>query len=162
VNDDRVTVPQSYRDILAGNVAAERARTRLRQESLAERMRALGWKTWRKQTVSDIEVGKRAIQGDEMLGLALALQTTVPALMALPFDAAIVALPSGDLVARDRVTANIGTVEWEDDSPKLTPPGGVMPPLDAQLTGKREELRRMEEYIADLRRQAGRGDGHAD
>lgn len=156
MNDDRVTMPQSYRDILAGNVAAERARTRLRQESLAQRMRALGWKTWRKQTVSDVEAGKRAIQGDEVLGLALSLQTTVPALMALPFDAAAVALPSGELVAAARITANIGTVEWEGDSPKLTPPAGA-PPLDAQLAGKREELRRLEEYIADLRRRAAGG-----
>lgn len=155
MNDDRVTMPQSYRDHLGGNLAAERARQRLRQESLAARMRALGWKTWRKQTVSDIEAGKRAIQGDEMLGLALSLQTTVPALMALPFDVAVVALPSGELVAAARVTANIGTVEWDGDTPKMAPPARATAPLDAQLAGKREELHRLEEYIAELRNRAG-------
>jgi hypothetical protein len=160
VDDDRVTMPQSYRDVLAGNAAAQRARLRLRGESVAARMRALGWKTWRKQTVSDVEAGKRAIQGDEVLGLALVLQTTVPALTALPFDAAAVALPSGDLVAAARVTANIGGVDWEGDSPKLTPPAGVTPPLDAQLAARREELHRMEAYIEDLHRRAESHDDH--
>ena len=79
--------------------------------------------------------------------------------MALPFDASAVALPSGDLIAAARVAANDGTVQWEDDHPKLTPPAAVTSPLDAQLAAKREELRRLEEYITDVRRQA---DSHDD
>ena len=89
------------------------------------------------------------------------MHTTVPALMALPFDVPAVALPSGDLIGRDRVTANDGSTDWDGDSPKLTPPAGVTPPLDVQLAGKRDELRRLEEYVADLQRRAA-DDSHDD
>lgn len=132
----------------------------MRQESLAARMRNLGFRTWRKQTVSELEAGRRAVRDDEILGLALALETTVPALTALPFDAAAVMLPSGELIAAARVVENDGTVQWEDDHPKLVPPAGVMPPLSAQLAAKREELRRLEEYIGAVQRRAKPHDGH--
>lgn len=112
--------PLPYRVILAGNVAAQRARLRLRQGDLAARMRALGWHWW-VQTISELEQGRRTIRADEILGLALALQTTVPALLALPPDTASVALPSGELVAASRVTANDGTVEWDGDQLKIRP-----------------------------------------
>jgi len=132
----------------------------MRQESLAARMRNLGFKTWRKQTVSELEAGRRTVQGDEILGLALALDTTVAALMALPFDATVVMLPSGELIARGRLAENDGTVQWEGDHPKVVLPAGVTPPLSAQLAAKREELHRLEEYVGDVRRQAESHDDH--
>jgi len=88
---------------------------RMRQESLAARMRDQGFKTWRKQTVSELEAGRRAIQADEILGLAIALETTVLALMAFDAGAVEVVLPSGMPVAADRIAAMDDMIRWEGD-----------------------------------------------
>lgn len=145
--------PEQYALILGGNVAAARRRLRLRQSSTAARMGALGW-NWHPQTVSEVEAGRRALRADEVLGVALALETTVAALMSPPLDAPAVATPSGALVSAARIAAIDGTVEWDGDNPKLIPPSRSTPALDAITAGKREELRRMEEYVEELRRQA--------
>jgi hypothetical protein len=146
--------PEQYALILGANVGAARSRLRLRQASLAARMAALGW-NWHPQTVSEVEAGRRALRADEILGLTLALETSVMALMSPPFDAPAVATPSGDLVGAARFAAIDGSVEWDGDTPKIIAPSGSTPVLDAMMAGKREELRRMEEYIDDLRRDAG-------
>lgn len=148
--------PEQYALILGANVGAARNRRRLRQSSLAARMAALGW-NWHPQTVSEVEAGRRALRADEVLGLALALETSIMALMSPPFDAPSVATPSGGLVGAARFTAIDGSVDWDGDSPKLIPPSGTTPVLDAITAGKREELRRMEEYVEELRSQAAAG-----
>jgi hypothetical protein len=112
-------MPQSYRDVLAWNVTAQRAKLRLGGPSVAARMQALGFKTWHRQTVSSAETGERVIYADELLGLALSLQTTVLALITPPSDVPTVTLPSGDLIVRERVTANDGTVGWDGNRPEL-------------------------------------------
>ena len=45
-------------------------------------MRALGFKGWRRQTVASVEKGKRRVTVEEALGLAMALETTLPRLLA--------------------------------------------------------------------------------
>jgi hypothetical protein len=128
---------------------------RLRQSSLAERMRQLGWERWHPQTVSEIEAGRRDLRADELLGLAIALETTIAVLTMAPLDVGAVKLPSGTLVGAARLYTLDGTTSWDGDRPKVTPPSGATPIIDASLAGKREELRRLEEYVADVRREAG-------
>ena len=149
--------PEQYALILGTNVAAARSRMRLRQSSLAARMGSLGW-NWHPQTVSEVEAGRRAVRADEVLGLALALETSVMTLMSPPLDSPAVATPSGALIGADRFAAIDSSVEWDGDDPKLLPPNGRTPVLDAMMAGKREELRRMEEYVEELRRQASGGE----
>lgn len=149
MNDEPVTTPQPYAEILAANIAAQRKWTRLRQKDLADRMRAQGW-TWYAQTVSELEQGKRVIRADEMLGLAVALETTVPALMTPPPVTAATVLPSGELVAASRVTEIGSSTAWDGNRLKITPPSSSASALDTLLAGRREELRRLEALRDEL------------
>jgi transcriptional regulator with XRE-family HTH domain len=146
--------PQPYKEVLAGNIAAARGRMRLRQSSLAERMRQLGWERWHPQTVSEVEAGRRDLRADELLGLSIALETNIATLMAAPLDVGAVKLPAGTLVGATRLFEIDGTTSWDGDRPKITPPSGATPIIDANLAGKREELRRLEAYVDEVRRQA--------
>jgi transcriptional regulator with XRE-family HTH domain len=157
MNDEPVATPQPYAKILAANVAAQRKWVRLRQRELANRMRAQGW-PWYAQTVSELEQGKRVIRADEMLGLAVALETTVPALMTPPPVAAAIVLPSGELVAASRVTEIGNSTAWDGDDLKITPPGSSASALDTLLAGKRDELRRLEELRKELHQAQPPGD----
>jgi hypothetical protein len=85
------------------------------QGALARRMRRVGWR-WYPQTVSEAEAGRRAIRAEELLGLAVALETTPWALMAAPRDLAAVALPSGDQIPAQRISVIDDSVTWDQDS----------------------------------------------
>jgi len=69
------------REGMAANVRAWRARAHLSGAVVAERMRALGFRTWMTQTVSMVEQGKRRITAEEIHGLAAVLGCTTAALM---------------------------------------------------------------------------------
>jgi transcriptional regulator with XRE-family HTH domain len=71
----------TYREALAANFRAARARLGLKQEDVAARMQALGHDAWCHQTVGQIERGKRRLMAEEILGAALALETSISALM---------------------------------------------------------------------------------
>lgn len=83
--------PDTYGEILARNIRAARSRAGIGQENLAARMRALGFEPWIRQTVGATErrdaskAARRRPTAEEIIGLALALGTTVPGLMA-PVD----------------------------------------------------------------------------
>jgi transcriptional regulator with XRE-family HTH domain len=66
---------------LAANLRAERARAHISGRVLAARMQRLGFRTWAMQTVSKVENAQRPVFATEILGLALALGTTIPRLM---------------------------------------------------------------------------------
>lgn len=114
-----MTAP-SYRDLLAANIRVARARRRVGQKALAERMRALGFGEWYYQTVGNVESGKRRVTAEEIHALALALVTTIPALMSPDEDEDAVILPSGDVIDAGYVKSlcgkgcNNGTVTWKD------------------------------------------------
>ena len=72
---------RSYADDLAANIRAARARADLSQKMLAARMRRLGFRTWVYQTVGKTEHAQRPVTATEILGLALAMNTTVMHLM---------------------------------------------------------------------------------
>jgi transcriptional regulator with XRE-family HTH domain len=153
VNDERVTTPQPYSLVLAGNIAAIRIRLRLKQRDLAERMRALGWSKWSKQSVSELEADKRAIRAEELLALSIALETTVRVLTTAPVGTTAVKLPEGQPVGAQRIVAPDGTFTWDGNRLKVSPSGRPSPAtLDALIAEHRREaaehLREAEELEA--------------
>jgi transcriptional regulator with XRE-family HTH domain len=78
--------PANYGRILGRNISAARNRLGISQDDVAARMRELSYDKWVRQTVSKSEGGtQRRVTADEVIALALCLETTVPSLMA-PFD----------------------------------------------------------------------------
>jgi transcriptional regulator with XRE-family HTH domain len=130
--------PQPYAKVLAGNVAAQRTRMRLKQSDLAERMRQQGWK-WFPQTVSEMEAGRRAIRADELLGLSIALDTTPLVLVTLPIGMAATALPSGQPVDASRLINPDQMFTWDDN--RLKPAASTRPDqlIDAMIAQRRRE-----------------------
>jgi transcriptional regulator with XRE-family HTH domain len=61
-------------DVLADKVRAYRLLRRLKQDDLAEGMQGLRHTTWSRQTVGDVERGRRNLTVDELAGLSLLLQ----------------------------------------------------------------------------------------
>jgi transcriptional regulator with XRE-family HTH domain len=85
----------SYRDVLARNIRAERARAGLSQQDVAARMRMLGFQAWKHQTVGSVERGSRRVTAEEILGLAISLTTSISTLMTPKTTRDALALPSG-------------------------------------------------------------------
>lgn len=88
----------TYADVLAMNLRAARARRGLDQEPLAARMRALGYSAWRRQTVANVEKGARRLTAEEMLGLAVALETSLVGLLEPVMDDKMIEMPSGHAI----------------------------------------------------------------
>jgi transcriptional regulator with XRE-family HTH domain len=109
--------------MLAGNIAAARARRRLGQADLAERMRALGYK-WLRQTAGDVETGRRQLRAGELYGIAMALEIPVTTLVIPWADEGPnpeVMLPSG-LVLTFSAQFKVGNIPrfplmWEGNTP---------------------------------------------
>jgi 8-oxo-dGTP pyrophosphatase MutT (NUDIX family)/transcriptional regulator with XRE-family HTH domain len=123
-----VMSPDAYDAVLAANIRAARARAGLQQEPLAARMRALGFAAWQRQTVASIEKGRRRVTAEEVFGLALALETTMPALQSPSDPDSQVALPSSDVLPAVSVVRLAGhgglaralndrAVRWDGDKP---------------------------------------------
>jgi len=113
--------PMAYGLLISRNVIAARSRLRMSQSSLAARMKALGH-GWYSQTAGMVERAERRIVAEEILSLALALETSVSALMAPAADDELVALPSGQAIPAESVRnllryVNTWQVTWQDDSP---------------------------------------------
>jgi transcriptional regulator with XRE-family HTH domain len=117
----------TYGEIIAQKAKAARLRADLGQDDLAARMRSLGFSEWRFQTVGNVERGKRRLTAEELLGLALALGTTLQHLLEPSEDGGrddFVTLPSGETVSSDFVTSlvyglNAGAVTWTDNKPEF-------------------------------------------
>lgn len=155
VENHDVSSPQPYHLVLAANVAAARTRLRLRQTSVAARMKALGWPNWYGTTVSEVEAGRRAIKADELLGLALTLETGISVLTSAPPGAASVLLPNGELIGAARLLSPVElALVWDGDVPKMARPGPV-PGIDAQIAELRQRAAGLEALRDDLRRAPG-------
>lgn len=117
-------VTTSYADVLARNMRAARARRGLEQEPVAARMRALGFSAWRRQTVAAVEKGARRLTAEEVLGLALALETRLFSLVEPSREDDPIGLPSGASMPFLTVHALIYggskyTVRWDGDIPQF-------------------------------------------
>ena len=110
----------TYGAVLAANVRATRVRKDLDQGTVVERMRALGFTNWYRQTISRIERGDRRLAAEEILGLAYALGTNIPTLMGAPDDETI-ELSTGQVRGADVASLasgrNNGAVRWDGDKP---------------------------------------------
>lgn len=114
--------PTHYADVLARNIRAARTRVGLGQDSVAARMRALGYEAWLRQTVGSTERGRRRPTAEEIFGLSYALQTTISALMAADQQDKIVEFPGGEPIPVESVRGSahgqiIDAVWWDGDKP---------------------------------------------
>jgi transcriptional regulator with XRE-family HTH domain len=121
---------RSYSAVLARNVRTARTRRELNQDVLAARMKALGYDEWIRQTVSNVEKGKRRLTAEEVFGLSVALDVSVTSLMFPgPDDDPLVRLRGGQLIAVPvqwaLSNAPAGTVIWDNGKPKFAPPSEV-------------------------------------
>ena len=131
MNPGRSTAP-SYGDILAGSTRA-RSRKRPGQASVVARMRALGYARWHRQTMGKVERGERRLTAEEILALALVLETSVGQLLDPDQDVRMVALPSGQPVEAGTIRGSVrhrndGMVRWQHDQPGFDlkgPPSSV-------------------------------------
>lgn len=115
---------QSYEEAVRANIRARRGHLGLEQESVAARMRELGHSSWYRQTVGSVEKGPRKVSVSELLGLSLALETSISALLAPDTTTPsqqLIAMPNGrKLPARAISTSagvgmNEGWVRWDGD-----------------------------------------------
>ena len=89
----------AYGMVLAQNIKAARSARNLSEEDLAERMRHLGFSTWLRQTVVSAEQGEYRLAAEEVLGISVALYSSVSALMSPPADDPLdVILPGGQTI----------------------------------------------------------------
>lgn len=113
----------TYDEVLLRNFRAARAAAELDHGRLAARMQALGY-NWTRQTVSKVERRVRAIQVEEILGLSLAMETTIGRLMAPTDEDKLVELPSGAgiTVEAARMSAFgriLHYILWDGDTPRF-------------------------------------------
>jgi transcriptional regulator with XRE-family HTH domain len=120
--------PSAYSDVLARNIRAARSRLGVNQEVLASRMQSLGYSAWLRQTVANVEKGRRRVTAEEIFGLAYALETSIGALMQATADDMLVTFPCGDAVAAASVQrsapvgTNDGAIRWEGTVPAFPEP----------------------------------------
>jgi 8-oxo-dGTP diphosphatase len=136
------------------SVRAARAARGLGQEQVAARMRVLGFTAWLRQTVGQVERGKRRLVVDEVLALSLALQTTIAELIMPAADEETVELPNGEVVSvaliRDSIRgARELDIRWVGD--RLAQPGVLyeseLPAIRQQLEQALQRIRDMEEAV---------------
>jgi transcriptional regulator with XRE-family HTH domain len=123
-------VSSDYGQMLARNVRGARGRLGIEQEPVARRMRALGFDKWRRQTVAATEKNERRLTAEEVIGLALALETSLFKLV-YPDEYEWFNLPSGvplspDVLAQLFVFGSPQGLSWDGDTPRFPAqaPGG--------------------------------------
>lgn len=119
----------TYAAVLARNFRAARSAAELGQEAVAVRMRALGFASWRYQTVGVVESGERALKAEEIPYLAEVLGTTIFMLMRPPDDLTEIQLRSGALIPAQSVTLSAaavddGAITWDGNEPQFAARGG--------------------------------------
>lgn len=114
-------------------------------------MAALGF-AWRQQIVAAVESGRRRLTVNELLGLALALETSIGALLDPSMDDSLVRLPSGSVLLAHTVLRSVrhfndGMVSWEGDKPRFASREPDTWPDTVTGRQLREETRRLEEEM---------------
>jgi 8-oxo-dGTP diphosphatase len=124
------------------NIRAQRARLGLTQASVSRRMNQLGF-TWYPQTVGLVERSQRPLLADELLALALALETTPDVLYGPPPDLSVV-LFGGERIPAQRLRIIDDSVNWVGDELKVSAPTVQYRPVEQVIAvhEMREELRR--------------------
>lgn len=160
VTEQRPTAGRrAYDDTVRDNVKARRAQLRIDQESLAKRMCELGFK-WVRQTVGSVENGSRRLSVTELLGVSLALETSISAMSApdtsIPSQRAI-ELPNGEALPATTISMsagighNDGLLRWEGDT-AIWPSAGLI-----EAASYNDGTADMRERTDDGRRALARG-----
>jgi transcriptional regulator with XRE-family HTH domain len=112
--------PVPYGSLLASNLRAARAAANLSQSDVGERMRLLGFTAWLRSTVSLAEQDKRRVTAEELLGLALVLETSMVRLVVPPEETPWIELPAGPpaIVHGAVAVKGTGEVQWTGNTPK--------------------------------------------
>jgi hypothetical protein len=111
----------TYDAVLAANIRAARVRKSLDQAVVVDRMRALGFTTWHRQTMGKVERGERRVMALEIFGLALAMEVSIPVLTTASDPDGFVELPNGKMIHGISVERLAGrgvndhAVQWPDD-----------------------------------------------
>ena len=114
-------------ELLRGNIGAAMGRLQLTQPELARRMKKLGY-NWIRQTVGDVQTGRRSLRAAELYGLSVSLEVSIATLMApQPDEDERVVLPSGRSMPAASVRRSArgqtrGAVRWGDDGDPIFPP----------------------------------------
>jgi transcriptional regulator with XRE-family HTH domain len=124
-----------YSEILGRNISAARGRSQLSQSAVAARMRALGF-DWKQQTAAATEKAKRRVTAEELLGLAEALEVSIPVLTSAAGYDGFVELPNGMKLGAVTVERLAG--KGVNDHFVMWPEGGNNPWV-AVLTGPHGE-----------------------
>jgi transcriptional regulator with XRE-family HTH domain len=118
---DALMAPASFGEVLAGNIRAARSRANLDQAVVVARMKALGFTTWHRQTLGKVERNERRVTGEELFGLALSLEVSVPTLTtAADYRDGYIELPNGyriGAISIERLAGrgvNDHAVQWPD------------------------------------------------
>lgn len=141
----------AYAALLATNLRIARAAAALSQADIGERMRALGFPTWLRQTMSTVEKGKRRVTAEEVAALALCMETTAARLMMpRPDDngGPIVEFPSGLVIHSRRIIANDHSVQWDGNVPHVVQadPRNVRTQAEHMIAGLSEQLSWAEQF----------------
>jgi transcriptional regulator with XRE-family HTH domain len=89
---------EPYKRLVGRRVKEARVAASLSQADLAERMQDLGFSSWLSQTVSSTERAARRVTAEELLGLMVACETDLTALLYPAADFQSVSLPAGQQV----------------------------------------------------------------
>lgn len=156
-----------YEVFLGRNISAARGRLRLSQASVAARMKALGFSQWHQQTAGSIERADRRVTALEVLGLSIALETTVRDLMTPP-QGELVTLPGtpGERfqIGASRFEINDGALTWDKDEPVMGAPRMVLRgiPRSPDADWRDEMVQRVEDLERRLREERARNGHHAE
>ena len=161
----------THREIVATGIRRLRAGLGIDQAALAERMTALG-QPWHRQTVGKVESGARRITVDELLHLALALECSIPDVIAPAYPAHAGALVEVDDKQRRYITAAdlddiVGSgvpslvMAWDGTTPVFPPRAWVSGEVGRRFGTQRKVMRGLagshaispEEFAANVRSQ---------
>jgi transcriptional regulator with XRE-family HTH domain len=140
------------REVITGNIKAQRARMRLKQADVAERMRALGL-PWHQQTTGAVERGEKILTAEELVWLAVCLGTT-PAVLMQPQSAAVTS-PSGLKVSAQRIYAIDNSVTFDGNVPVISAVA-PMPAPEQRIAELEARMEALGEFNRDVRRAARR------
>jgi transcriptional regulator with XRE-family HTH domain len=143
VLDERVAAPPiSITETHRRNIRAQRAALRLTQASVAKRMNQLGY-AWYPQTVGLVERDQRPLSADELVALALCLETT-PDVLFGPVGGASVVVFGDQQIPAQRLRIIDDSLSWDGDTLKVSAPTIQYRPTEVVMAvhEAREKLRR--------------------
>jgi 8-oxo-dGTP pyrophosphatase MutT (NUDIX family) len=140
--------PVQIAEMARQNIRAQRARLGRTQASVSKRMNQLGF-SWYPQTVGLVERNQRPLYADELVALALCLDTTPDVLYGPPGDVSSVMFGDKQVPAQ-RLWIIDDSIRWDGDTLMISAPS---------VTYRPAEQRAM---VHELRDQLGRqaGDDH--